>query len=295
MRDEETGLKARPFTEGAEPFQLRARAALPLLVRQAKAQHTIFYSDLAAELGIPFVLNLNFVLGSIGQTLLKLGRERGIEIPPIQCIVINQTDRLPGEGVGVFIAKEDFRRMTKREQRAVVRAQLLKIYAYTGWDEVLAAFGMQPAALNFSRLVRDAAARGGGESEAHRGLKEYVAAHPEIVSLRAGSEHGDTEYVLPSGDKLDVLFRRGEDWIAVEVKSHISDEGDLARGVFQCVKYQAVLEAALLATASTGDVRTVLVTTREASVELRALKNTLGVEWLTIDEPPSPSAGKTEG
>lgn len=285
MSDDETGRKAKPFTDGDKPYQQRARAALPLLVRQAKAQRTIFYADLAKELGMPNPRNLNFVLGSVGRTLQRLGKERGIEIPPIQCLVINQHDGLPGEGVGVFISKEDFRKMPKRQQRAVVKAQLQLIYAYPGWDEILAVFALQPAPLDFSRLVNAAARRGGGESEAHRRLKEHIAAHPEILGVRASSGPGQTEHVLPSGDKLDILFRQGDDWIAVEVKSHVSDPGDLARGIFQCVKYQAVLEAYLLATAQTGNVRTVLLTTQELSAELRSLKNMLGVEWLQTSEP----------
>lgn len=285
MSDDETGRKAKPFTLGDELYQQRARAALPLLVRQAKAQRTIFYADLAAELGMPNPRNLNFVLGSVGRTLQRLGKEQGIEIPPIQCLVINQHNGLPGEGVGVFISKEDFRKMAKRQQRAVVNAQLQLIYAYPGWDKVLAAFSMSPAQLDFSPLVNSAASRGGGESEAHRRLKLYVAAHPEILGLRVRCGPGETEHFLPSGDKLDVLFRQDDDWIAVEVKSHVSDEADLTRGLFQCVKYQAVLEAYLLSTARTGDVRTVLVTTQELSADLRTLKNILGVEWSQVSEP----------
>ena len=33
------------------------------------------------------------------------------------------------------------------------------------------------------------------------------------------------------------------EWIGVEVKSAASDEADLMRGIFQCVKYQALLVA----------------------------------------------------
>ena len=41
---------------------------------------------------------------------------------------------------------------------------------------------------------------------------------------------GKTEVIRPSGD-------------TVEVKSHISNETDLKRGLFQCVKYRAILRA----------------------------------------------------
>ena len=287
MSDDETGRKAKPFTQGDNLYQQRARAALPLLVRQAKAQKTIFYADLATELGMANPRNLNFVLGSVGRTLQHLSKDRGIGIPPIQCLVINQHNGLPGEGVGVFISKEDFRKMPKRQQRAVVNAQLQQIYAFAGWDEVLVAFSLRPATLDFSRLVKAAAGRGGGESEAHRRLKHHVAAHPEIVGLRASTGPGLTEQILPSGDKLDVLFRQGDDWIAVEVKSQVSDDADLTRGIFQCVKYLAVLEAQLLSTGQAGNVRTVLVTTNELSAELCSLKNMLGVEWMKTLEPPT--------
>ena len=102
------------------------------------------------------------------------------------------------------------------------------------------------------------AGRRGGESEHHRKLKNAVAKHPEFVGLSPSVPKGVTEYALPSGDLLDVLFRHGSHWTAVEVKSHISGEDDLSRGLFKCVKYQAVQEAFLAATGRPQNVRVVL-------------------------------------
>jgi hypothetical protein len=94
---------------GDKPYQQKARAALPILVRQAHANTPIFYSNLALELKMPNPRNLNFVLGSIGQTLKDLSKKWQKEIPPIQCLVINKNTRLPGKGVGWFITdKENF-------------------------------------------------------------------------------------------------------------------------------------------------------------------------------------------
>lgn len=87
MSDDETARKAKPF-DGDKLYQQRARAALPLLVRQAKVQQTIYYANLAEELRIPNPRNLNFVLGSVGRSLVRLGQERGWDIPPIQCLVV---------------------------------------------------------------------------------------------------------------------------------------------------------------------------------------------------------------
>jgi hypothetical protein len=288
MSEIETGEKAEPFF-GDKLYQQRARAALPLLVRQAKAQQTIYYSDLAEEMDMPNPRNLNFVLGSVGQSLIQLAKERGEEIPPIQCLVVNRTDDLPGEGVAFFITKEQYQAMTKRQRRILVAAQLQKVFAYPKWDAVLAAFSMQPATSDFSKVVRKASAsgRGGGESEHHRLLKEYVAAHPALIGLAATVANGVTEYVLPSGDELDVLFREGQEWIAVEVKSQISGDDDLVRGLFQCVKYHAVLEAFLLSTGRSPNVRTILVTGRPWPGELLPLRNILGVEVIHTVLPTS--------
>lgn len=55
---------------------------------------------------------------------------------------------------------------------------------------------------------------------------------------------GETEYAFLSADKIDVLFKSSSMWIGVEVKGVRSDDADLMRGIFQCVKYRALIEAA---------------------------------------------------
>lgn len=81
---------------------------------------------------------------------------------------------------------------------------------------------------------------GCGEGHEHKALKEYVLKHPELVGALTG-EVGQAEYSLRSGDKLDVYFPASK--IAVEVKSKISNDEDIERGLFQCVKYKATLDA----------------------------------------------------
>lgn len=286
MSESQTGRTAETFF-GDKLYQQRARAALPLLVRQAKAQKTIFYSDLAEEMGMANPRTLNFVLGSVGQSLLQLGREQGQTIPPIQCLVINKTDRMPGDGVDFFITRDDMKKLSKPQRRAAVEAQLSRIYAYPEWDWVLDAFSLPSSSLDFSKEVRQAGVggRGGGESPEHLRLKQYVASNPRLLGLRSNVALGVNEYVLPSGDEVDVLFRNRDEWVAVEVKSRISDDNDLVRGLFQCVKYQAVLEAFLVSTNCEPNVRTLLVTTRHLSAKLISLKNVLGIEVLQIEEP----------
>ncbi|MEN9849027.1 MAG: hypothetical protein RL368_1767 [Pseudomonadota bacterium] len=279
MNTNETAEQAEPFF-GEKLYHQRARAALPLLVRQAKAQQTIYYGDLAAELDIPNPRNLNYVLGSVGQTLIHLAGKQLTEIPPIQCLVINQADELPGEGVGFFIDKSRFKDMSKRQKRLVVEAQLQKIFSFTEWDSVLANLGLKAVEYNYAPLLKaahDAGRGSGGESEHHLKFKEYIASNPQILGLPRSLRYA-TEYGLPSGDTIDILFRHGDNWIGVEVKSHISDEADITRGIFQCIKYRAVLEAQLAALALPQNVRIVLVLERPFPSKLIPLRNLLGIE-----------------
>ena len=63
--------------EGDKLYQQRAREALPLLVRQAKAGKKIYYANLANEINIPNPRNLNYPLGSIGTALIDLSEKWG--------------------------------------------------------------------------------------------------------------------------------------------------------------------------------------------------------------------------
>jgi hypothetical protein len=274
-----TAVVAEPFP-GDKPYQQQAEKALPILVRQALANKSIFYSELAAELGM-YHRNLNYVLGSIGQTLKKLSEEWSEEIPPIQCLVINKRKKLPGEGVGWFITgKEDFRKLPLKQRRWRVELELQKVFAYNKkWERVLQRFGIKPATPSYKEILSKASRfRAGGESKHHRKLKHFIARHPEIVKLPAGVGTGQTEYHLPSGDSLDVLFAHRGKWVGVEVKSKISPVEDVYRGIFQCVKYKAVIEACQVSQEIPPNARAVLILESEFPKSLLPLKHMLDVE-----------------
>ena len=265
---------------GDKAYQVRARAALPLLVRQAQAGAPVFYSDLAEELGMPNPRNLNYVLGSIGQSLERLSKAWKTKVPPIQCLVVNKGTGLPGEGIGWFLVKkEDFSALPLRQKRAIVEAELQHVFSYPRWQEVLKALELEPTPSDFSYFVSKATGRfGGGEGEDHKALKEYVARNPKVIGLGANTSTGITEYPLPSGDSLDVSFNGRKIWVAVEVKSSISAEGDIVRGLFQCVKYRAVMEAVLLTESRPQSARALLVLESKFPQSLISLRNMLGVE-----------------
>jgi len=265
--------------DGDDLYQQRARAALPLLVRQAHAGSKISYTDLAAELGMPNPRNLNYVLGSIGRALKSLSQDWGEKIPMIQALVVNKATGLPGEGIdGFLLDLDELPNLSRRARQAMVDGVLAKVFAYHRWNEVLTALGLEPVSSNFKTFVMSATRfQGGGESDLHRTLKEFVAAHPEVVGLPTGTGHGQQEFPLPSGDSLDVYFSHSSVRTAVEVKSRISSSPDIVRGIFQCVKYRAVLRACIAAENSEETADAVLVLEGALPEDLNALKNILDV------------------
>lgn len=268
-----------PLT-GDKLYQERARAALPLLVRQAGAAKPIFYSALAEELGMPNPRNLNYVLGCIGQTMARLSKQWKSKVPPIQCLVVNKATGMPGDGIGWFlITKEDFGKLPLRRRREIVQAELQYIYAYPHWNEVLAELELDSSSTDFTNEIAKASrGLGGGESLEHKRLKEFVANNPTAISLSKTMPVGEMEFRLPSGDCLDISFRSRKAWVAAEIKSCVSDEADLVRGIFQCVKYQAVLDAVLLSESKAVDARAILVLEEKLPESLQPLCNLLGIE-----------------
>ncbi len=278
---------------GQKLYQDRARAALPLLVRQAQARMPIVYSDLAVELGMPNPRNLDKVLGAIGNTLELLSKDWGEKLPPIQCVVLNKKTRLPSNGVGWLpINLKTFARKPLREKQEIVRYHLQPVYHYKRWIDVLRHFGLAPSDSDVAELVKAAAARPyrGPESEAHKRLKRYIARNPRIVGLPSETI-GKMEVPLPSADRLDVSFHTAKFWVAAEIKAGHSDEVDITRGMFQCIKYAAVMEAKLVADRKLRDVRAVLVIEGRLSPHLVALKNRLGVQVIEGISAPVKGSG----
>jgi hypothetical protein len=266
--------------DGNKEYQRRARAAFPLLVLLAHAGRGITYGELARALGMSNPRTLNYPLGSIGQALEMLSKQWGEKIPVIQCLVINQASGLPGAGIGWFVRdKGEFATLSRRKQRAIVAGIHAEVFAYTRWHDVLAVFGLEPLKTNFAAALDAAAKYGaGGESEQHKTLKRYVAEHPDVIGLPLRAGPGREEHPLPSGDSVDVFFSHSCLQTAVEVKSRISPESDLVRGLFQCVKYRAVLEAMVSIDADSDDgVDVVLVLEGTLPKHLEELRRLLGV------------------
>lgn len=108
----------------------------------------------------------------------------------------------------------------------------------------------------------------GGESPQHKALKAYVCDHPGIVGASKESR-AIAEHPLPSLDKIDVLFRSAHECIAVEVKSSVSEgvPGDFERGIYQAIKYLALLRAMSLDKKFPSDMRALARLLRVAVIQ----------------------------
>lgn len=259
---------------GDELYQRRARVALPLLVRQAQVGQKITYSDLAEELDMPKPRNLDYVLGSIGRTFDGLAEQWQKAIPSIRSIVVNKNTGLPGEGLG-----DEYAELDPRQKEALIKRRLSDVFAYSRWPEVLQALGLTEAPkITLEPIQSTFSTTGHGESEEHRRLKEYIARNPKSVDLPKVSADGEMEYRLPSGDSVDVVFKSRKRHTAVEVKSSRSDQNDLARGLFQCVKYRVILEAWRNVKGESHECRALLAIEGKFPKELISKRNVLGVQ-----------------
>lgn len=157
--------------------------------------------------------------------------------------------------------------------------------AYPRWNDVLEACGLATTQSNAAEIIEEAKngrSGGGGEGPEHLALKKFVRDNPRVVGLPHGFPCGTTEAPLPSGDRLDVLFYARSKMLAVEVKSNKSNNIDLERGLFQCVKYRAVMEAERAFKGGRYSINAVLVVGKGFPSTLKPLQNSLGVEVIEV-------------
>lgn len=138
-----------------------------------------------------------------------------------------------------------------------------------------------------SNLLRRAAEmRGsGGEGEDHLRLKLLAAASPQLFGAEVGAL-SETEYALPSGDRVDVVFLDAQRMIAVEVKPASAPESDLVRGLFQCIKYAAVMQAMVEIEGLKRKVRAILCVGRQLPPAVDEIREGLGVDVVVLRTDP---------
>ncbi len=280
-----------------------ALAALPLLVWCAKNGRTITYGQLDQEIvnrGLGhhvMAVQYGYPAGAVGSALIETEEEWGSVIPPLNVIVVNAKSRLPGKGVNYYLERyyepdQAIQEMSLKEKKAIIEEIQADVFAYEYWDDILKEYYLEPIDqdIEFTDTdeedVIDSPKRGGWssepESQEHKSLKEYIAKHPEKVGLSKNNKKGTIEYIFASGDKADIVFETKHGFLGVEVKSIKSNDADLNRGIFQAIKYQALLRAEQKALDSAPNARAVLVTERELPLALQNLADRLGIEIFQV-------------
>ena len=166
--------------------------------------------------------------------------------------------------------------------------QYLRILSFgSRWDNVLALLRIPPSDATKAG-ASSAGGWGGGESDEHKALKHFVKANPHLVGAEP-DWHSEVEYALRSGDEIDVFFKSARQWIGVEVKSCVSDklDRDYERGLYQTVKYAAVLEAQAQVDHPNAppSIRVFLVLERTLPLRLLSTAKALGVTVLENIKP----------
>ena len=288
-----------------------ARHALALLLQHIRYGDEPFvtYGAIArlleTRLRIPRVFPTH--IGSVAGTMMDRIEAENADAPLINALVTRPSG-IPGKGFGGYYDRR-IREPGGRTWKTLTRARKLEVVAdiraevrqYGDWDALYrTVFGAKPPKMPKPKRYRErdgkppdtARPRGAGESEEHKRLKLWAAKNPVALGL-ARAMKGEPEWGLLSGDRIDVLFSDGAAFVAVEVKSIVSTDDDFQRGIYQCVKYRAVVEAQERPIPVA--VRAILLTERDLPEELqtraRALNVTLKVQAINPPRPGGAVAG----
>lgn len=245
-----------------------------------------------------FATRIGFVAGA----LMSAIQEEDASAPLINVLVVNQDDRLPSKGAGSFMARrfdneklkqDDYKQRHPKKWRSYFGRAAAEVYATSAdqWSALYEKVFGDDLSLDEIAIEREKRQDGneddfgasgrkyglGGEGEFHKALRLWVAANPGKISRSFSEARTDTEFCLDSGDRIDVVYHLEDQTIILEVKSRISNEIDLKRGVYQCIKYRAVKSA--MDVRRELPIRTILVTENKPSGEIIALMKLHGVGY----------------
>lgn len=278
-----------------------ARNILPLLVWCAENEKKITYGQLDFEIQRRRLgHHVNVVVyghpaGAIGNALLETERETGNKIPPINALIVNAKSGIPGTGcdyyLKTYLDNNPQKELSDEQRKSMAEEVMKEVWQFDGWREILDHYGLQPLSgdipvLRTTSRRKITPKKTGWSSEAesieHKRLKEWVAKNPQILESKIPFGSGYTEWLFASADCADVMFEHTEGCIAVEVKSEISNDSDLERGIYQCVKYQALLRAELKAKGLIPNGKAVLVVAQQFPTHLQELADLLTVKVISV-------------
>ena len=270
-----------------------ARHALALLLQHIRDGDEPFvtYGSIARllerRLRIPRVFPTH--IGAVAGTMMDAIETVGLGAPPINAL-ITRPSGIPGAGFGGYFdrlwranGERHWDKLGRRRKLEVLEEVRIAVRQFDNWDAIyrqLYGAGPERVVRRKKFTERDgkppetSRPSGAGESAEHRRLKDWAMANPGRLGL-SSAMIGVPEQSLLSGDRIDVLFSDGANFVAVEVKSILSGEDDWQRGIYQCVKYRAVVMAQERPVPTT--VRAILLTEQPLTPELAARARELDV------------------
>ena len=254
------------------------RQIIPILVEWAKHGKTDkTYGDLIHALGYSRYSGIGEQLGNVEKVLVKLREVTGEDIPTLNALV--QKNGIPS--AGFKFVRSFYNSLTLQEKKSLVAGLNARAVNYTKWNWVLDQLGLQPTKIFTEKELEQLGTHyGGGEGEEHKALKKYICQHPECLNYK-DVVFAETEHPLPSGDSLDVYFELSDGkHVAIEVKPSIAPDQDICRGVFQCVKYNAVMDALRKIECKGYEIEVLLVTAGKFSSQNKVLAEELDVKYV---------------
>ena len=218
-------------------------------------------------------------MGYIEDVRDELSQLLNTEIPSLNALCTNTATNLPSYGFE-YVVKE-YESLSLAAKRIIVDGLNKRAIDYPSWDIVLKVLCLTPSVASSEHdegKVKTSKYSQYSESQYHKKLKKYIADNPSTIGL-TNIIFAENETPLLSGDRLDVYFQQKDNTrVAVEVKSRISPDDDVLRGIYQCVKYKAVLDAENRVHGNIFKTRAILVLEGALSDSNYQVKDTLGVE-----------------
>ncbi len=261
------------------------RKAIPILIHWAQTKTTGSYKELYNALGYSTFSYIGSVLGYIQDTIDKLVEVSSKKIPSLNALVYKDSTELPSEGFDYVYP--NYNTLNPVEKKTFIEGHNQKTFDFPNWNWVLQELSLTPyvgCGNEYIEKTRASIAKGqygkGGEGAEHKTLKEYVKNNPNSVGIKYAVQAIE-EHTLLSADRIDVLFvLKDGAQVAVEVKPSTSPEDDIARGIFQCVKYKAVMDAECKANASFCNNSTLLVIAGAMSAQNKQIAKELNIAYI---------------
>lgn len=279
----------KPTNENLEKFATKALARW--LISAANERRDLTYGEamhkLETEEGFTSIGRATKLGWPVG-VMMDMFLRKFPSAPLLNTLLVRQDTRLPGAGAGGYLADYFDVKMLGKDGAIDKHPKLWKeyceeamedVYGFDDWVhlyQIVFDEKFKPDRIVLERQSgndgkeKDGLPRGrSGEGPAHKALRLWVRDNPAKILPRLKSVRSKTEVELLSGDRVDNVYYADSATVAIEVKSAKSNWYDLQRGVYQCVKYRAILKA--MDPRDDADIKALLITETPLDGTLKAL------------------------